>query len=78
MFLASTASVQRVGKHSRSHTFYEKEDRHATILNIAQTRPCNTVIVGHELHHGLKALFTHHVGDGLLHKGQGLATGRVA
>jgi nucleotide-binding universal stress UspA family protein len=43
------------------------------ILETAHARHCGTVVVGRQVHHGLKALLTSHVSDALMSQGKGLA-----
>ena len=44
-----------------------------SILETAHARHCGTVVVGRQVHHGLKALLTSHVSDALMSQGEGLA-----
>jgi nucleotide-binding universal stress UspA family protein len=43
------------------------------ILETAHARHCGTVVVGRQVHHGLKALLTSHVSDALMSQGEDLA-----
>jgi K+-sensing histidine kinase KdpD len=43
------------------------------ILETAHARHCGTVVVGRKSYHGLKALLTSHISDGLISQGEDLA-----
>jgi K+-sensing histidine kinase KdpD len=49
------------------------QDTVLDILETAHARHCGTVVVGRESVHGLKALWTSHVSDAVMHQGEGLA-----